>query len=441
MKGAQRRTAGELPEGAPARRRIARHLADPLYLTGYYLILGTGVSGVLGLAFWGVAALEYPPEVVGLNSAVISAVTLVSGVGTLGLSAVLVRYLPIAGRSARSLTLRSYALTFALSLVLGLAAALSSALWAPSLDFLNDGWWLAGFTVAVALTTIFTLQDAVLTGLRAAKWIPLENSLFSLAKLVLLFGFVAALPDSGPFAAWSVPLLAAVALVTLLIFRRLLPLRREAGTVDRRQMIDMAAGNYAGMLFDLAATFFLPILVANLTTPTQTAYFFIPWMTSIAIELVALSMMSSLTVEAAANLDSLRDLARRSLRHSLLLAAVLAAAMAAVGPLLLQFFGEGYADAGTTLLWLLAAGQIPNVVVVLGITIARIQHRGRTVLIVLAAQATMVIALSTVLIETMGIEGVGIAWTATQSALALVLLGTLLRPVLFEGGRGQAPGA
>ena len=440
MKGAQSRTA-DSPVGGPARRRLARHLADPLYLTGYYLILGTGVSGVLGLAFWGVAALEYPPEVVGLNSTVIAALTLVSGISTLGLSAVLVRYLPVAGRSARRFVLRSYALTFAISLVLGAAAALSSSLWSPSLDFLGGGWWLAGFTVAVALTTIFTLQDAVLTGLRSAQWIPLENSLFSLAKLILLLALVSALPDSGPFAAWSIPLLAAVALVTLLIFRRLLPAQPAEGALDRRQVTGMAAGNYAGMLFDLAATFFIPILVANLTTPTEAAYFFIPWMTSIAIELVALSMMSSLTVEAAADLDRLRDLVRRALRHSLLLAAGLAAAMAAVGPLLLELFGDGYADNGTTLLWLLAAGQIPNVIVVLGITIARIQHRGTTVLIVLAAQATLVIGLSAVLLETIGIDGVGIAWTATQSAIAVVLLATLLRPVLFEGGRDQAPGA
>ncbi len=254
------------PSAPSPRERLSRHLSDPLYQTGYYLILGTGITGVLGVAFWALAAQIYPARDVGLNSAVISAMMLVSGACTLGLSAVLVRYLPVAGRSARTLVVRSYAVTLGLSLVLGTAAALTSPLWAPKLDFISSGGWLIGFPLATAAMTVFTLQDSVLTGLRAARWIPLENSLYSLGKLLLLVALVGALPSSGLFIAWSAALPPAILVVTLLIFRRLLPAWRGTAELDRRQVFGMAAGNYGGMLFDLAATFYLPILVANLTT-------------------------------------------------------------------------------------------------------------------------------------------------------------------------------
>src|SRR4051794_30135456 len=156
------------------RERLRQHLSDPLYRTGYYLIIGTGITSLLGVAFWALAARAYDPHDVGINVAAISAMTLVSGVCSLGLSPVLVRYLPIAGPVTHSLVTRTYLLTAALSLVAGIAVALTSDLWSPELSFLGGGWWLAAFALATAGTTIFTLQDSVLTGLRTAGWIPLE---------------------------------------------------------------------------------------------------------------------------------------------------------------------------------------------------------------------------------------------------------------------------
>ena len=430
------------PSATSPRERLSRHLSDPLYQTGYYLILGTGITGVLGIAFWALAAQIYPARDVGLNSAVISAMMLVSGACTLGLSAVLVRYLPVAGRSARTLVVRSYAVTLGLSLVLGTAAALTSPLWAPKLDFISSGGWLIGFPLATAAMTVFTLQDSVLTGLRAARWIPLENSLYSLGKLLLLVALVGALPTSGLFIAWSAALPPAILLVTLLIFRRLLPAWPGTAELDRRQVFGMAAGNYGGMLFDLAATFYLPILVANLTTATETAYFYVPWMISVALELVALSMMASLTVEAATDMPRLRQLTRRALRQTMLLICPLAALTAIAAPWLLLAFGAEYADSGGTLLRILALGQLPNVFVALGISVARIEHRGRVVVAALGAQAVLVIGLSALLIPGMGIEGVGVAWLVSQTAVAAYLLAGVLRPLLMpERWRQRAAGA
>ena len=83
-------------------RRLRGHLDDRLYRTGYYLIIGTGITSLLGVAFWALAARSYSAHEVGQNAAAISAMTLVSGVCSLGLSAVLVRYLPIAGTAAEA---------------------------------------------------------------------------------------------------------------------------------------------------------------------------------------------------------------------------------------------------------------------------------------------------------------------------------------------------
>jgi O-antigen/teichoic acid export membrane protein len=359
--------------------------------------------------------------------------TLVAEACTLGLSAVLVRYLPVAGTSTRRLVSRSYALTISLALIFGLLAALTTGVWSPKLDFLGGGGWLIGFVLATGATTVFTLQDSVLTGLRAAKWIPLENSLYALAKLLLLVVLASTLTGSGPFVAWTAPLAFAVVIVNYLIFKRLIPKFTGEGSLDRGKLLSMATGNYAGKLFTLAGNLYMPILVANRVSAADAAYFFVPWMVSLAMELVALNVMTSLTVEAATDIEQLRRLSRRALAQTLRLIVPIAALAAIVAPWALLIFGRDYADEGATLLRLLALGMVPNAIVTLGISVARIEHRGRAVVSIQGAHCIAVLALSALLLPSVGIDAVGYVWTASQTAIALVLLATLLRPVLFGG--------
>jgi len=421
-------SAGAAPRGLG---RLRSHFDDQLYRTGYYLIVGTGITSLLGVAFWALAARSYSAHQVGQNAAAISAMTLVSGVCSLGLSAVLVRYLPIAGTATKRLVSGSYGLTVALSLVFGAAVAATSEVWSPTLSFLKEPAWLVGFTLATAATTVFTLEDSVLTGLRAARWIPLENSLYALAKLVLLIVLAGVLPTSGPFVSWNAPLLPAIVLVNYLIFRRLIPADRSFGSLDRRKVMRMAAGNYGGNLFALVGNMYLPILVANQVSATQAAYFYVPWLISLSLQLVALNVTTSLTVEAALDMPRLRRLCRRALAHSLRLVAPMAALTALIAPVALLIFGQAYADAGSGLLRLLALGAIPNVIVALGIGVARIEHRGQTVVAIQGTQFAIVLGLSALLLPSIGIEAVGLTWTGSQFLLAAVLLATTLRPLVL----------
>lgn len=425
---------------APA-RRLRAHFDDRMYKTGYFLILGTGASSILGVAFWALAARSYSAHVVGLNAATISAITLISGVCSLGLSAVLVRYLPVAGTATRPLVARSYAITVLLSLLTGLVAAYAVGIWSPSLGFLDQGLWPLGFALAIAATTVFTLQDSALTGLQAARWIPLENGLFALGKLILLVLLAGLLPFSGPFVAWNAPMAVAIAVITYLIFRRLIPAAPASGSLERRKVLSMALGNYGGNLLGLLGNMYLPILVANQTSASEAAYFYVPWMISISVELVALNMMTSLTVEAALDMPRLRALSRRALAHSLRLVLPAAALTALFAPLGLRlFFGPAYADAGTDLLRLLALGAIPNAVVALGGSVARIEHRGGIVAAIQGFQLVFVVGLSALLVPSAGIVVVGALWTGCQFLLGVVLVATILRPVFFSTG-GEGPAA
>ena len=411
------------------------HLRDPLYRNAYMLIAGTGLTALLGFVFWAIAAHSYSPEDVGRNAATISAMMLVSGICSLGLDAILVRYLPTAGQWTRMLILRSYAVTAALSLAGGALAAATSNLWSPRLGFLaDDAGWLVGFTLATAAWTLFTLQDNVMTGLRAAHWVPLENAVYSVAKLALLAAVAGALPFAGPFLAWNAPVAAAVLVITILIFKRLVPRHLEAhaeSSINRQQLIRVAWGNYGGTLFGLARTLMMPVLVANITSSVATAYFYVPWTIALSVLLVGLNMTISLTVEAAIDGPQLRRLARRTLAQTMRLLLPLVGITILAAPLILALFGGSYSEEGSTLLRLLVAGAIPNAFIVLGIAVARVQHKGGSVLLIQAAQCLLLLGPSALLLDSTGIDGVGIAWLGSQVVVAAALVAGLLRPLLF----------
>ena len=193
----------------------------------------------------------------------------------------------------------------------------------------------------------------------------------------------------------------------------------------------MAAGNYGGNLFALIGNMYLPILVANQVSAAQAAYFFVPWMICILLQLVPINIITSLTVEAALKMPQLRQLTRQTLAHSMRLVVPLAALTALLAPLGLLIFGQAYADAGTSLLRLLAIGTIPNVLVALGIGVARIEHKGSWVAAVQGTQFAILLGGSAVLLPNVGIEAVGLIWAGSQFLLAAILLVTILRPLVL----------
>jgi O-antigen/teichoic acid export membrane protein len=419
----------------PVDRRLRAHFGNPLYRNAYLLLLSAGSTSLLGFLFWALAARHYSAEDVGLNSAVLSAMMLVSGVCQMGLTNIFVRYLPTAGRATRRVVARSYAATAGLSALAALVVATTSEKWSPQLAFLgHDGRWLVAFVVGTAAWTLFSLQDGVMTGMRQAKWVPIENLLFSLAKIVLLVVVASAAPKSGIYVAWVVPTALSLIPVNLLIFFLIIPrhvVSTGSNRLDVRRVMRFAWGNYVGSLFMLGSTLLLPIVVTNQAGARETAYFFVSWTIATSLQLIALTMTTSLTVEVAFDESKLRHYCRRTTMQALRL--VLPAAVVCVigAPYFLRVFGASYASEGTTLLRLLAVASIPNVIVALGLSVARLQHSGRAILWLQAVQCALTLGLSYVLIGRLGIEGVGVAWLVGQIVVAVWLSAGLLRPILF----------
>jgi O-antigen/teichoic acid export membrane protein len=412
-------------------RRLRSDLKDPLLRNGYALLVNVGITSLLGFLYWIIAARAYTPEHVGVSSTVVALVQFLAGLaGQPSIANALTRFLPRAGPDATRLTLLAYG-------VAAVAGAVVSALYLGATYLplgvpvvLGRSWVLAlALGASVVVWCVFALQDGVLTGVRQAVWVPLENGLYGVGKIVLLVALAPVTPEYGIVVSWIVPALVLLPPVNLLIFRRLL--RRHtapaAGGQDRRSIGRFVGGDYLGSIFALAAVDLLPVVVVARLGAADTAYFYLPFLIVYSVELVAVNLGVSLTVEGALDRSRLAQVAASVFRRigALVVPAVLILLL--VPGLVLSVYGPAYAEESSDLLRLLALGVLAKTVTTISFSLARVERRVGRIALVQGVLFALLMSLSWVLMGTMGLNGVGLAYLITQVVVAAAVLPGVVR--------------
>ncbi|MEU3610833.1 lipopolysaccharide biosynthesis protein [Streptomyces sp. NPDC006872] len=422
--------------------------SDSLFRNAYFLMLSTGVSAVLGLGFWLVAARYYSEEAVGQGSAAIAAMRLLASITATTMIGAVVRFVPRAGRATGSLVWRAYAASSVVVAVAAFVFLLTLDLWGATYAPLGTAAAGATFVVACVAWALLTLQDGVLTGLRRSGWVPVGNAVFSIGKLILLVFFATALPVLGIFVSWAVAIAFSTLPLGWLIFRRLIPRQaaadRDLEPPQLREMGRFLAGDSLGALFSLAMINLLPVMVAVRFSAAENGYFYVAYTVGGTMEFMAINMASSLTAHASHDPRHLADGVRGALRRMTLLLVPVVLVLVLFAPQILLPFNEDYAEHGTTVLRLLAAGALPRVVVELYIGVLRVQGRTGVLAALQGAMCTLVLGSAAVLFAPAGIAGAGWAVLLSMTLIAVVsafgLRSALRRTDRVPAGRsGAAP--
>nr|WP_256252229.1 lipopolysaccharide biosynthesis protein [Streptomyces sp. yr375] len=409
-------------------------------------MLSTGVSAVLGLGFWLVAARYYSEEAVGQGSAAIAAMRLLASVTATTMIGAVVRFVPRAGRATGALVWRAYAASSVVVAVAAFVFLLTLDLWGATYAPLGTATAGAVFVVACVAWALLTLQDGVLTGLRRSGWVPLGNAVFSVGKLILLVVFATALPVLGIFVSWAVAIAFSTLPLGWLIFRRLIPRQaaadRDVEPPGLREMGRFLAGDSLGALFSLAMINLLPVMVAVRFSAAENGYFYVAYTVGGTMEFMAINMASSLTAHASHDPRRLADGVRGALRRMTLLLVPVVLVLVLFAPQILLPFDEDYAEHGTTVLRLLAAGALPRVVVELYIGVLRVQGRTGMLAALQGAMCTLVLGTAAVLFAPAGIAGAGWAVLLSMTLIAVVsavgLRSALRRNDRLPAGRSTA---
>ncbi|MFI6205475.1 lipopolysaccharide biosynthesis protein [Streptomyces sp. NPDC051041] len=424
-------------DGGPKASGSGRE-SDSLFKNAYFLMLSTGVSAVLGLGFWLVAARYYSEDAVGQGSAAIAAMRLLASITATTMIGAVVRFVPRAGRATGTLVWRTYAASSVVVAVAAVVFLLTLDLWGASYAPLGTPAAGALFVAACVAWALLTLQDGVLTGLRKAEWVPAGNAVFSVGKLVLLAVFAGTLPVLGIFVSWAVAIAFSTLPLGWLIFRRLIP-RQAAADRDLQpptfgEIRRFLAGDSLGALFSLAMINLLPVMVAVRFSAAENGYFYVAYTVGGTMEFMAINMASSLTAHASHDPRRLADGVRGALRRMALLLVPVVAVLVVFAPQILLPFNADYAEHGSTVLRLLALGALPRVVVELYIGVLRVQGRTGVLAAVQGAMCALVLGSAAVLFSPAGIAGAGWAVLLGMTLVAVVCVPGLRSALRGTGG-------
>jgi O-antigen/teichoic acid export membrane protein len=413
------------------RGRISHALSEPLARSSAGLIASTLVSAFVGIGFWAVAARTFSVREVGHDSALVAVLLTLSGLGQLSLNNMIPRFLPqMRARVGRHVAI-AYVCSFVASVIIGTIFIIVAPLASDRFAFIDADplvWVL--FPLSVAAWSIFCLQDAVLIALSKGAWLPIENGLFSLARVAILPIALWLGVGHGVFVAFVLPMFVTLPIINLLIARRALPAGERARdhaagvveTIGRRPLLRFLALDLTGTMLAQLAMIAVPLLVAGLLGAIATAYFYIPFTLIAAFDMLFFAIATSLTAETARTPARAGALIRKATRWLLFVQAPLAAVIVVAAPLILVPFGPGYVHHGTTLLRLLAAASPLRAVAFLYGGVCRMQGHGSRLLAVEGLAGIAVVVAVTLLAQANGLPGVGLAWLIVWGLVALAVL-------------------
>ena len=411
---------------------VLAHVRTPLYRNAYAWMFSTGLSAALGIVYWLAAARLYPVEVVGVNAALVNGMMFLASVSLLDLMSAMVRFIPNAGRNTRRLVLVAYGTSLGMAALVGallfvVVATLGAERWNALNLFPFDlrlGLW---FVLSMGIWCVFTLQDSVLTGLRDAVWVPVENTIYAITKLILLVVLAKVTPQYGIYLSWMLPVAVLILPMNWLIFRRVIPRHVQeaaahAKPFQLREIVRYIIGNYVGWLFSLSSSRLLPVVVAFWAGASANAYFNLAWQIANSLKLIFTHMIMSLTVEGARSEENFGRRMVQFLRTLLLLAvpAVLVGMVAA--PLVLRLSGSDYVESGSAVLRLMLVAVLPATITLVYIGVARVQRRVGGIALVQGILSALVLTLSYLLIPRVGITGVGLALLIGEALVAVGIL-------------------
>jgi O-antigen/teichoic acid export membrane protein len=395
----------------------------------------TAITLPLGFVFWWLAARLYPAHAVGVASAVISAMMLLSTFASLGFGTFLIGELPRRpGRGAR-LLVTALLVVGATGSLLGLAFVLLAPTLSQHLALVSESVWAASlFAAGVALTTVTAVLDQALVGVLRGGLQFWRNATLGIAKLV-------ALAAVSGVAAWHTGLtiigswvtgIGISVLVVAAIFlhegHHAHDWRQEWSLVG--QVRRSAALHHALNLTLSAPLCALPIVATTLISPRQGAYFYAAWMIGGVATIIPLAFTTVLYAISAAEIDLLRARLQQTLAYSALAAGAVTVTIIVLGPLILRLFGADYSEQASSALRMIALGGLPLVVKYHFVAVSRVFNDLARAVTFVALGSVLEIGFAAVGAKLGGLDGLAALWVAVVYAEGVIMGVALYRVAL-----------
>ena len=389
------------------------------------LVVGRGAALGLGFLFWLVAARVAQPAQVGFTAGVVSAMMLCTQFAQLGAGQAFIALYPRHLKNPAPLLDTVLSILAIGAIVIGTAfLLLARVLFTQLGQIAHHPVWIVAFLALSVFGTAQIALDQISMGLEHGGQAVTRNvacGLLTLVPLAVLPHLGGGVSKLGLFLAW---VLGGVGTVTIGLWQLwktcggyVYRLRLERSLVPATVTTGLA--NHVLTLAERVPGLILPIVVTELLSPRENAYWYIIWMSALVVYITPQSVGIALFAEGAHRPDAMSAATTQALRISLIFGGGCAVVLGLIANPMLRLLGDSYEQAGTGPLRILLLGVIPMSLI--SVYYARCRAMGRLP----EAIATGILGgLAAVFVTAIAgvhfsLPGMAVAWVVVQTVIAV----------------------
>jgi O-antigen/teichoic acid export membrane protein len=413
-----------------SRERLRQLWGISFYSNAFYIMLASGLTSLLNFVFWIIVARFYTAADVGLASAVLAGIGLLSAIAHLGLG-LSIRFLPQAGEDANPLINTAFTLG-TIATVLSVAIfIIGLGVWSPALMFIRQNpVYLTAFIIFTIASVLGSLVGETFMAKRRAGFLVAQNLILTISRLPLPIIMAGFLHSFGIVSSWGISLLLSLVISALIFLPKVQPGYRPSLSIKRKIVIGIAQYSFinyiSNFLWGLPAMM-IPIMVLNMLGAESAAFFYIAWAIANAFTLISNALSLSVFAEGSYEEDQLWVSLRRSLKISFFTFLPAAAVLLAAANIILLIFGNQYADNSSTLLRIMSVSLLPMGINSIYLSILRVQKKLKIILGISVIAAGGTLGIAYLLLPGMGVNGIGVAWLIVQGAISVFVVANWIK--------------
>jgi O-antigen/teichoic acid export membrane protein len=378
-------------------------------------MLNMASGAVLGLVFWVVAARTVSSTDIGLTTAVISLVALVTTLSQFGMDNGLIRFLPMS-KNKDELYSSVLTVNFIITVIITGIFLIGLNVFSPPLLFLRDGAFPLILILYMALASIYLMQNTAVTALRRGDLYLIQTVIYGVRIPLLLI-----------FAMFGVTgILSALVISYFITFITGLYIISQLGVKFRitinvgalKEIFKFSLGTYTADILATAPTAIIPLIIVNTIGAKENAYFYIAYSIAAILLTIPGSVATSLFVEGSHNVP-LRENVVRSIKFTMILLIPAIIVILLFGNYVLLIFNKEFSQQSFELLRLLAISGIFSAISSLYLTIKRVQKDVRIINYINLAFSILLIGSCYLFLMSFGLIGVGYAWLLSNIVVGI----------------------
>lgn len=389
---------------------------DPLFKNSAYIMLTSLSIAGFGLLFWILAANLYSNEDVGVASAILSSISMITLLSKFGFDQSIIRYFP--HRNKSHILSTSVIITSIIAIALSVTLIVLGDIISPAMSLLKD--YAIQYIIISTLSAITPILGYAFVAMRMGRMYFIQG-LFQNLRLIFLFLFVF-IGSMGIISSIGISLVLTVAFsIIVLYIQGIKP--SKLSRVFLRESWSFSMKNYLSGVLLAVPSLTIPLMVLNSLGSEQTAYYYLSFSIASVLFIVPNAINISLFVEGSHG-ESLR---KCTLKSAVALFAVLLPGVLFIGLFggnILSIIGSEYSE-GLELLNLLAVSSFFVAICQVYISIKKVQKDMNIVILLSSLIFALLLGISYLLIKcNFGIASIGYAWILGYglSATAIVVI-------------------